>query len=232
MRASTPARRRSLGGSARAAAAYAAAASTALGELAATTHRPAQPPDRDDRTDVMTLLYRHCRRRLRVVAFEQVRRSQCRGVAKALKVVGGVARARRGRRFSRCAAASTWRCSSAGRGAWLSAGAPFAGPACRPATSRDAGQRVAGALGDDRDGARPRQRRHGRRRSRRRLAGRRLDASIRPRSVASTANAGGPTRTGVRLLEAYLDRRFPGWREHAERDTIPGDGRRVRRRAR
>ena len=27
---------------------------------------------------------------------------------------------------------------------------------------------------------------------------------------------------GVRLLEAYLDRRFPAWREHAESDADPG----------
>jgi hypothetical protein len=54
------------------------------------------------------------------------------------------------------------------------------------------------------------------------LAGRRLreldEAALR--QLHEMCRASDPD--GVRLLEAYLDRRFAGWREHAEGDADPG----------
>ena len=56
------------------------------------------------------------------------------------------------------------------------------------------------------------------------LAGRRLatldEAALR--GLAAACRTADPD--GLRLLEAYLDRRFPGWREHAERDADAGPG--------
>jgi DnaJ domain len=56
------------------------------------------------------------------------------------------------------------------------------------------------------------------------LAGRRLgtldEAALR--ALAAACRLSDPD--GLRLLEAYLDRRFPGRREHAERDADPGEG--------
>jgi hypothetical protein len=56
------------------------------------------------------------------------------------------------------------------------------------------------------------------------LAGRRLAAldEAALRKLLSECEASDPD--GVRLLEAYLDRRFPGRREHAERDGDPRPG--------
>jgi hypothetical protein len=56
------------------------------------------------------------------------------------------------------------------------------------------------------------------------LAGRDLDGLSRDelRTVLDACLAGDGD--GVRLLEAYLDRRFPGWREHAQGDAHPGQG--------
>ena len=56
--------------------------------------------------------------------------------------------------------------------------------------------------------------------------------STRRRCSASTRECRTTDPDGVRLLEAYLDRRFPGWREHAERDADRGAGRSPRSRAR
>ena len=117
-----------------------------------------------------------------------------------------------------------------GLGAWLLGWSIGAGSrACRPGWARRAARtparRVAGALGDDRDGARPRHRR-----SRRDGAGRpaRRPAPRRARRGGAAAASRPPAAPrdpdGVRLLEAYLDRRFPGWREHAERDADAGPG--------
>ncbi|ACA16716.1 heat shock protein DnaJ domain protein [Methylobacterium sp. 4-46] len=56
------------------------------------------------------------------------------------------------------------------------------------------------------------------------LAGRDLDTLGLPdlRSLLAAARAGDPE--GEKLLEAYLDRRFAGWREDAERDADPRPG--------
>ncbi len=57
------------------------------------------------------------------------------------------------------------------------------------------------------------------------FAGRDLD-SLSLEEIAALMReclAGDPE--GARLLEAYLDRRTPGWRENAERDRDPGQGR-------
>jgi hypothetical protein len=57
------------------------------------------------------------------------------------------------------------------------------------------------------------------------LAGRRLkDLDVTAiQQLHEACRTGDPD--GVRLLEAYLDRRFPGWREDAQRDADPGLGR-------
>jgi hypothetical protein len=56
------------------------------------------------------------------------------------------------------------------------------------------------------------------------LAGRRLSAldEAALRGLAAACRTADPD--GLRLLEAYLDRRFPGRREHAERDADAGPG--------
>ncbi|HEY8381712.1 MAG TPA: DnaJ domain-containing protein [Microvirga sp.] len=53
------------------------------------------------------------------------------------------------------------------------------------------------------------------------FAGRRLDELDPPalQRLHDECRASDPD--GMRLLEAYLDRRFAGWREHAERDADP-----------
>jgi hypothetical protein len=58
------------------------------------------------------------------------------------------------------------------------------------------------------------------------LAGRRLDDLDETALSALHRECAASDPDGVRLLEAYLDRRFPGWREHAERheDARPGRG--------
>jgi hypothetical protein len=48
---------------------------------------------------------------------------------------------------------------------------------------------------------------------------RRLDDLDQAELVRLRAWCLGGDLEGARLVESYLDRRFPGWREHAERDT-------------
>ena len=81
-------------------------------------------------------------------------------------------------------------------------------------------------LGDDRDGARPR---HEAGWTGRVLAGpvRRAGPSARSAEAelrALLAACRGADPDGARLLEAYLDRRDPGWREHAEAHADAGTG--------
>jgi hypothetical protein len=54
--------------------------------------------------------------------------------------------------------------------------------------------------------------------------GRRLDALSEPDLRDLLAECAARDPDGLRLLEAYLDRRFPGWRVDAERDADPGPG--------
>ncbi|MFE1600728.1 DnaJ domain-containing protein [Methylobacterium sp. ID0610] len=55
-------------------------------------------------------------------------------------------------------------------------------------------------------------------------AGQDLDALPLPDLLSLRAACLGGDPDGARLLEAYLDRRFAGWREHAERDADPRPG--------
>ncbi len=55
------------------------------------------------------------------------------------------------------------------------------------------------------------------------LAGRRLDDLDKAALQRALPRMRATDLDGVRLLEAYLDRRFPGWREHAQRDTRSAD---------
>lgn len=54
------------------------------------------------------------------------------------------------------------------------------------------------------------------------FAGRPLSALGERELMALHAECSGADPEGARLLEAYFDRRFPGWREDAERDADPG----------
>lgn len=56
-------------------------------------------------------------------------------------------------------------------------------------------------------------------------AGRGLDALADAEVLALRVECLGGDPDGARLLESYLDRRLPGWREHAEAD--PDEGRRA-----
>jgi hypothetical protein len=56
------------------------------------------------------------------------------------------------------------------------------------------------------------------------FADRRLDDLTRDELSRLRAACLGSDLEGVRLLEAYLDRRFAGWREDAERDPNGGRG--------
>jgi hypothetical protein len=58
------------------------------------------------------------------------------------------------------------------------------------------------------------------------FSGRRLDSLEAPDLQRLFAECRSADPDGARLLEAYLDRRFAGWRENAERDADPGTGRR------
>ena len=105
-----------------------------------------------------------------------------------------------------CGGALTWR-SYSKCWTWLWAGClPSAG--IRAPRTAHAGQRVPGSHGHDRDGARPRQRKHGWDR-----AGRQLDWSTaglrRAAPNSSTMSAKPPIPTVYRLLEAYLTAGFP-----------------------
>jgi hypothetical protein len=53
-------------------------------------------------------------------------------------------------------------------------------------------------------------------------AGRRLDDLREPELQALLAECAARDPDGLRLMEAYLDRRFPGWRIDADRDQNPG----------
>jgi hypothetical protein len=55
-------------------------------------------------------------------------------------------------------------------------------------------------------------------------AGRRLDDLGERELQALLAECAGADPDGLRLLEAYLDRRFPGWRIDADRDGDPRPG--------
>ena len=55
--------------------------------------------------------------------------------------------------------------------------------------------------------------------------GRRLDTLTRSQCEAVHRFCRGVDPEGTRLLEAYLDRRFPGWREAGERDADARSGR-------
>jgi hypothetical protein len=55
-------------------------------------------------------------------------------------------------------------------------------------------------------------------------AGRRLDDLREPELQGLLAECAASDPDGLRLLEAYLDRRFPGWRVDADRDRDPGPG--------
>jgi DnaJ domain len=54
------------------------------------------------------------------------------------------------------------------------------------------------------------------------LAGQRLNALDEGGLGRLYQECRSADQDGVRLLEAYLDRRFPRWREHAQRDADPG----------
>ena len=56
------------------------------------------------------------------------------------------------------------------------------------------------------------------------FAGASLDTLARPQCDALFAVCRRDDPDGARLLEAYLDRRFPGWRPAAERDRDAGSG--------
>lgn len=57
------------------------------------------------------------------------------------------------------------------------------------------------------------------------FAGRDLDSLSLEEIAALMRECLARDPEGARLLEAYLDRRTPGWRENAERDRDPGQGR-------
>jgi hypothetical protein len=57
------------------------------------------------------------------------------------------------------------------------------------------------------------------------FAGRALDALSLPELGALMRECLGGDPEGARLLEAYLDRRTPGWREHADGNSDAGQGR-------
>ncbi|KMO18587.1 molecular chaperone DnaJ [Methylobacterium platani JCM 14648] len=56
------------------------------------------------------------------------------------------------------------------------------------------------------------------------LAGQALDGLAQPRLVALLAECRASDPDGARLLEAYLDRRFAGWRVDAQGDRDPRPG--------
>ena len=56
------------------------------------------------------------------------------------------------------------------------------------------------------------------------LAGRSLDSLDEAALRRLYQECAAADADGVRLLEAYFDRRFPGWREHGDRDADPGAG--------
>ena len=106
---------------------------------------------------------------------------------------------------------------------WRTPGAgssPFrdAGRGARP------GRASLGALGDDRDAARSRHRRDRRQGARRVLRGQGAGNPLAAGAHQSSPGARSATiPEGVNLLEAYLDRRFAGWRE-ADQGECSGAG--------
>lgn len=96
-----------------------------------------------------------------------------------------------------------------GNAGWAGALRALAGRRAAPIRRRSAGVEVEGEPGGITGGtvlAGP-------------LAGRRLDALGPAELLALALGLGRADPAGLALLEPYLDRRLPGWREHAERDA-------------
>ena len=127
------------------------------------------------------------------------------------------------RSFSVCAAKSASPFRSAPLGSGCSAGCRSGLRAFRSAHAEERRADLARALGLFRDGARPRQRRDARTHHRRPSPGRGARTARRQDAGGLLGEIDEESRA---LLVAYLDRRDPGWSEHAQGTRQRGGARR------